>query len=108
MQIFGYMEKEGRMLERPFLTGSWSERIVAHMPNGSQWTLFEVNPLPGGPNRYFRTCPGMALMSLAAQQSSPTLQGLASITNLRAASAGTLCPFCVDVHLALRSFRTLR
>lgn len=50
-QIFGYMEKDGRMLEKPFLSGSWNDRIVAHMPDGSQWTLFEVNPLPHGRNR---------------------------------------------------------
>ena len=51
MQLFGYMEKDGRMLERPVLTGSWKDRVVAHMPDGSQWTVFEANPLPGGPNR---------------------------------------------------------
>ena len=51
MQLFGYIEKDGRMLERPVLTGSWKDRIVAHMPDGSQWTVFEVNPLLGGPNR---------------------------------------------------------
>ena len=51
MQLFGYMEKDGRMLERPILTGSWKDRVVAHMPDGSQWTVFEVNPLPSGPNR---------------------------------------------------------
>ena len=22
------------------------------MPDGSQWTLFEINPLPSGPNRW--------------------------------------------------------
>jgi len=51
VQLFGYIEKDGRMLERPVLTGGWKDRIVAHMPDGSQWTVFEVNPLLGGPNR---------------------------------------------------------
>lgn len=52
LQIFGYIEESGRILERPFLTGSWNDKVVAHMPDGSQWTLFEINPLPSGPNRW--------------------------------------------------------
>ncbi len=57
------------MLERPFLTGSWNDRIVAHMPDGSLWTLFEVNPMPYGPNRCAGTCATLADTSHSAKVS---------------------------------------
>ena len=51
--MFGYVERDGCRLDVPFLSGSWRSRLVAHMPDGSQWTVFEVNPLPSGPNRCY-------------------------------------------------------
>lgn len=45
------MEKDGRSLDKPTLSGSWTDRVVANMPDGSQWTLFETKPVPSGPNR---------------------------------------------------------
>ena len=53
MQMFGYVERDGRRLDMPFLSGSWRSRLVADMPDGSHWTVFEVNPLPSGPNRCY-------------------------------------------------------
>ena len=51
--MFGYVERDGRRLDTPFLSGSWRSKIMADMPDGSHWTVFEVNPLPSGPNRYY-------------------------------------------------------
>ena len=51
VQIKGWLEKGGKRLEKPTLSGSWTEKVVADMPDGSQWTLFEIHPLPLGPNR---------------------------------------------------------
>lgn len=80
VQIFGFMEKDGRMLERPILTGSWNDRIVAHMPDGSLWTLFEVNPLPYGPNRYDETCATSAETLCSARDShAVTLPSIAAV-----------------------------
>ena len=53
VQMFGYVERDGRRLDMPFLSGSWRSRLVADMPDGSHWTVFEVNPLPSGPNRCY-------------------------------------------------------
>ncbi|CAL5227336.1 g10279 [Coccomyxa viridis] len=76
--IFGFMEKDGRMLERPILTGSWNDRIVAHMPDGSLWTLFEVNPLPYGPNRL-----GLNVFSMQLNEMTPGLQAKLPPTDTR-------------------------
>lgn len=51
LQMFGYVEKDGKRLDKPFLAGSWNGSLVAHMPDSSEWALFETNPLPLGPNR---------------------------------------------------------
>ena len=53
MQMFGYVERDGRRLDMPFLSGSWRSKLVAAMPDGTHWTVFEVNPLPSGANRYY-------------------------------------------------------
>lgn len=52
VQIKGWVEKGGQRLEKPMLSGSWTDKVVADMPDGSHWTVFEIHPLPLGPNRY--------------------------------------------------------
>ena len=52
VQIKGWVEKGGQRLGKPTLSGSWTDKLMADMPDGSQWTVFEINPLPSGPNRY--------------------------------------------------------
>ncbi|CAK0756209.1 hypothetical protein CVIRNUC_002436 [Coccomyxa viridis] len=54
------------LLDVPFLSGSWRSKLVAHMPNGSQWTVFEVNPLPSGPNRLGLNVRSMQLNEMTA------------------------------------------
>lgn len=45
------MEKDGQRLDKPTFSGAWTDKVVADMPDGSQWTLFEVKPIPDGPNK---------------------------------------------------------
>lgn len=45
------MEKDGRRLDKPTFSGTWTDKVVADMPDGSQWTLFQARSLPNGPNR---------------------------------------------------------
>ncbi len=52
MQIEGVVEKNGRRLDKPAFSGTWTNRLVADMPDGSQWTLFETKGAPTEPNRY--------------------------------------------------------
>ena len=46
------MEKDGCRLDKPTFSGTWTDRLVADMPDGSQWTLFETRSTPSEPNRY--------------------------------------------------------
>ena len=51
MQIEGFVEKDGQRLDKPTFSGTWTDKVVADMPDGSQWTLFEVNTIPNGLNK---------------------------------------------------------
>ena len=43
------MEKDGQRLDKPTFSGTWTDKVVADMPNGTHWTLFETRPIPMGP-----------------------------------------------------------
>ena len=51
LQIEGFVEKNGQRLDKPTFSGTWTDKVVADMPDGSQWTLFQAKPVPGGPNK---------------------------------------------------------
>lgn len=45
------MEKDGQRLDKPTFSGTWTDKVVADMPNGTHWTLFKTRPIPNGPNK---------------------------------------------------------
>ena len=51
LQIEGFVEKDGHRLDKPTFSGTWTDQVVADMPDGSQWTLFQARSVPNGPNR---------------------------------------------------------
>ncbi|CAL5227335.1 g10278 [Coccomyxa viridis] len=67
--IEGFVEKDGQRLDKPTFSGAWTDKVVADMPDGSQWTLFEVKPIPDGPNKM-----GLNLYSMQLNEMTPGLE----------------------------------
>ena len=52
MQVVGHIERDGVRLQKPVIRGQWDAELVADLADGSQRTLFRINPPPAEPNRY--------------------------------------------------------
>ncbi|CAL8466614.1 g6150 [Coccomyxa elongata] len=50
-EVLGHIEKDGVRLQRPVIRGYWDAELVAELADGSQKTLFRINPPPAEPDR---------------------------------------------------------
>ncbi len=51
VQVMGHIEKDGVRLQRPVIRGNWDAELVADLADGTQKTLFRINPPPAEPDR---------------------------------------------------------
>ncbi|BDA41103.1 Oxysterol-binding protein-related protein 1A [Coccomyxa sp. Obi] len=76
--VVGHIEKDGVRLHRPVIRGHWDAELVADLADGSQKTLFRINPPPAEPDR----C-NLPLFSARLNEMTPGLEAKLPPTDVR-------------------------